>query len=48
MPLFANVPRWIREVPGHLKIKEMCDEAVRMEPLSLEFVPDRLKTEDVY
>ena len=25
----------------------MCDEAVRMEPYSLKFVPDRLKTEDM-
>ena len=46
MSLFANVPRWIREVPGHLKTKEMCDKAVPMEPYSLKFLPDRLKTED--
>ena len=47
MSLFTNVPRWIIEVSNHLKTKEMCDEAVRMEPYSLEFVPDRLKTEDM-
>ena len=48
MSLFANVPRWIREAPGYLKTREMCDEAVRVEPFSLEFVPDCLKTEDVH
>ena len=39
-----NVPRWIREIPGHLKTQEMCDEAVGIEPRSLAFVPDRFKT----
>ena len=48
MPLFANVPRWKREVPEHFKTKEMCNETVRMEPYSLEFVPDRLKTEEMF
>ena len=45
MSLFANIPRWIREVPEHLKMKEMRDKAVHMEPYSLKFVPGRLKTE---
>ena len=39
-----NVPRWIREIPGHLKTQEMCDEAVGIERRSLAFVPDRFKT----
>ena len=42
-----NVPRWIREIPGRLKTQEMCDEAVRIEPRSLSFVPDHFKTEDL-
>ena len=39
-----NVPCWIREIPGHLKTQEMCDEAVGIERRSLAFVPDRFKT----
>ena len=27
MSLFANVPRWIREILEHLKIQEICDKA---------------------
>ena len=42
---YENVPRWIREIPGHLKTQEMCDEAVGIEPRSLAFVPDHFKTE---
>ena len=45
--LFENVPRWIREIPEHLKTQEMCDEAVWIEQSSLAFVPDRLKREDM-
>ena len=40
-----NIPRWIREIPGHLKAEKMCDEGVGIEPRSLAFFPDRLKTE---
>ena len=43
-----NVPRWIREIPEHLKVQEMCNEAVHIEPYSLEVVPDRLKTQEMY
>ena len=45
--VYENVPRWIREIPGHLKTQDMCGEAVRKEPRSLAFVPDGLKTEKV-
>ena len=44
MSYYENVPRWIREIPRHLKAKEMCEEAVWIEPRSLAFVPDRFKT----
>ena len=44
---YENVPRWIREIPEHLKTQEMCDEAVRIEPRSLAYVHDRLKTENI-
>ena len=47
MSLFTNVLGWIKEISGHLKTEETCDEAVRMEPYSLEFVPDHLKTEEM-
>ena len=45
MSLSANVPRWIREIPGHLKTQEMCEEAVGIQPRSLAFFPDQIKTE---
>ena len=44
---YENVPRWIREIPGHLKTQEMCDEAVHIESYSLEVVLDRFKTEEM-
>ena len=47
MSLFANVPAWIRENPDHLKTQEMCFEAVRIEPLSLAFVPGHFKTQEM-
>ena len=44
---YENVPCWIREILGHLKTQEMCNEAVGMEPYSLEFVPDHLKMQEI-
>ena len=32
----------------HFKSKEICVKAVRTEPGSLECVPDRLKTQEMY
>ena len=32
-------------VPGHLKMQEMCNEAVCMDPYNLEFVPGHFKTQ---
>ena len=32
----------------HIKTQEMCNYAVRMEPHSLEYVPDRFKTKEMY
>ena len=37
--LDSNNPR----APEHLKTQEMCDEAVRIESLSLAYVPDHFK-----
>ena len=34
-------------MPGHLKTQEMCDEAVRMESRSLEFVLYHIKTQEM-
>ena len=45
--LFANVPRWMREILEHRKTQEMCNEAVEIEPHSLAFAPDGFKTEDM-
>ena len=45
MPYYKNVPRWIREIPRHLKTQEMCEEVIWIEPRSLAFLPDCFKTE---
>ena len=45
MSLFVSVPEWIKEVSEHYKTQEMCDEAVHIEPHSLVFVLDHLKTQ---
>ena len=42
-----DIPRWIKEIPGHLKTQNMCLEAVRIEPFSLAYVPDDFKTEEM-
>ena len=47
MTLLEIIPRWIREIPDHLKMQEMCDEAVRIEPHSMEVVPDHFKTQEM-
>ena len=33
--------------PWAFKTQEMCKEAVRIEPRSLAFIPDKLKTEEM-
>ena len=47
MTLDEAIPRWIQEIPNHLKTQEMCDAAVGMEPGSLTCVPDCLKTQEM-
>ena len=44
---YANVPCWIREIPNHLKTQEMCDEALRINPLSLAYFPGHLITQEM-
>ena len=44
--LLSNVPCWIKEIPNRLKTQEMCDEAVRINQLSLVHVPDHLITQE--
>ena len=41
------VPRWIKEIPDHLKTQEMCNEATRINPLSLPYVPDHPQTQEM-
>ena len=43
--VYANVPCWIREAFNRLKTEGMYDEAVRMEPRPLGFVPNHLRTQ---
>ena len=45
--LLSNVPCWIKEIPNHRKTQEMCDEAVRTNPLSLAYVPDHLRMQEM-
>lgn len=47
MSLYASVLTWIRERPDHLKIKEICYEAVYIKLYSFEFHPNRFKTQDI-
>ena len=42
-----NITSWIITIPDHLKTQEMCNEAVRTEPLSLTYVPDCFKTQEM-
>ena len=44
---YENVPRWVRAIPKHLKTQEMCNEAVRIEPYSLEVVSGHFKTQEM-
>ena len=44
MSYYENVPHWIREIPGHLKMQAMFEEAVWIDPCILAFVLDRLKS----
>ena len=48
MSLCQVISIWIREIPGHLKTQEMCNEAVHIEPCSFQFFPDHLKTQKMY
>ena len=42
-----NMSSWIITIPDHLKTQEMCNEAVRIKPLSLVYVLDYLKTQEM-
>ena len=43
MSLYAPIPRWIKVTPDRFKSKEMCNEAVRINPLSLRMSLTNLK-----
>ena len=47
MLLYASVACWIKEIPNHLKMKEMCNKAVGLDPRSLAFVPDDFITQGI-
>ena len=42
---YESVPRWTREIPEHLKMPEMCNEAVAQSSYTLRYVLDHLKTQ---
>ena len=44
MSFCEDIPRWIKQVPKHLKTQEMCNEEVGIEPCSLVQVLDHFKT----
>ena len=47
MSMYATVPNWIKEILDHLKTQHMCNEAVRMESYSLNFVTEQYKSQDM-
>ena len=47
MSLLVNVSGWIIEISDHLKTQEMCNKAMRIEPLLLAYVPDHFKTQEM-
>ena len=47
MTLHVSVPNWIREISDHLKTQKMCDEAVCIEPYSLEFASNGFITQEM-
>ena len=44
---YEIVPRWLREIPEHLKTSEMCNEAVAQFPYARYYVLDYLKTQEM-
>ena len=46
-PPHEKVLRWLREIPDHLKMLEMGNEAVAQFSYALSYVPDHLKTEEM-
>ena len=38
---------WVLTIPEHLKTEKMCNEAVRINLLSLEYVPDHFKVQEM-
>ena len=44
---YESVPRWIREIPEHLKTQVMCNGAVAQSSYALRYVPDELKTQEM-
>ena len=47
MSLYESIPCWIMETPDHVKTQEMCNEAMSINSLSLQYVPDHLKTQEM-
>ena len=41
----VELTSWIITIPDHLKTQEMCNEAVRINSLSLAYVPNHFKTQ---
>ena len=37
---------WIVTIPGRLKTQEMCDETVRINLISLAYVPEHFKAQE--
>ena len=42
MSLLEIIPIWIREIPDHVKMQEICNEAVGIEPCPSVYVLDHL------
>ena len=44
---YADGPGWITELPKRLKTSEICNETLRMSPLSFVLVPKGLITQEI-
>ena len=47
MSLYATVPGWIKETPGHLKTQGIHKKAVDENPWFQQFIPDKYKTQEM-
>ena len=45
--IYELVPKLLKETPGNLKIQEMCEKAMRINPVAFFPIPNHLKVQDM-